>query len=250
MSIVFEYGNAYEAQVALFFLKKINFLPKNLISKLLKINKKTYYSFNDGLKKPNILIEIKKIYKEEHSEILLLVEKFKFCLINIKNFKNFRFFNQIFNLESYDFFITEYFFQIMNGEIHLLRKIKISIDLKNHYNSEFKNNNSEKIKKKIFTRNYHFNYKILSSSNVFVIINNLNRNLYKKIYEISGLVLNFSWYQSKNILHLLSNKKTIIKSDNLFEIKFFNLIFNFLNLVKSSSLFPTIKSFLFLFFFY
>jgi hypothetical protein len=209
------------------------------------MDKKTYYFFNNNTKKSSIFIMVTKIYQEEHSKILSLTKNFKLCSININFFKNFNFYNQSFNLESCNFFLTEYFFQIMNGEVYLLRRIKISINFRDYYQLK-KNFNYKQFIKINLKRKKFFNYKLHSCPYILILINSLNQNLYKKIFEISRLVLNFTWYQQKNSSGLFLNKKIIIKCNNLLELKFFSLLYYFLKVTSYSILYPIIEYFLFL----
>ena len=199
-SILLEYGNEYETQVAFYFLKKINFLQKNLFSKLLRIDKKKFYVFDYVEKNYNCSVEVRKIYKQDYKEFLFILKKFKLLGFNNKHLKSYNICNRTFKFETINFFRTRYFFQIMHDEIFLLKKIKIYVNFNYNNSISIQTNNFNKEKENILSTKLYI-YKLFSLPKIFINIKIQNKNLCKKLYETSELVLNFTWYIKKNVMN-------------------------------------------------
>nr|UXY88412.1 hypothetical protein Cry52Nrm3_p051 [Cryptomonas curvata] len=233
-SVLVEYGTDYETQIAFHFFNKTNFLERKLIVKILRVDKAILFPLNNILQNTGNLIEITNIiYKEGFFDILLLLKKFKLYSKNNKQIKKFNSYDQNFYIESCDFFKSEYFFQIMNGEFFLLRKIKVFIRQNDNYNSKIqKKINFKQMSKSFLIKPNYFNNKVYSITRVFVLIRFLDRDLSKKVCEISEIILNFTWCIEKYIPKRYLGKICILKSKSFFETKLLKLGLNFLNSYK------------------
>ena len=233
-SVLVEYGTDYETQIAFHFFNKINFLERKLIVKILRINKAIFFPINNILKNTGNLIEVTNIiYKEGGFDILLLLKTFKLYSKNNKHIKKCNSCDQKFYIESCDIFKSEYFFQIMNSEFFLLRKIKVFIRQNDNYNSKIqKEIIFKQMDKSFLIKTNYFNNEIYSLTHVFILIRFLDRDLSKKVYEISEIILNFTWCIEKHILKRFLKKFFILKSKSIFDTKLLKLGLHFLKSYK------------------
>ena len=218
-------------------------MQKNLFSKLLRIDKKKFYVFDYVEKNYNCSVEVRKIYKQDYKEFLFILKKFKLLGFNNKHLKSYNICNRTFKFETINFFRTRYFFQIMHDEIFLLKKIKIYVNFNYNNSISIQTNNFNKEKENILSTKLYI-YKLFSLPKIFINIKIQNKNLCKKLYETSELVLNFTWYIKKNVMNFFFIKNFLLKSNNLLELKFFKLSLYFLNSFISSNVYQIVEYFL------